>query len=264
MIKQMLVAGVFIFIVFALLVYLLQRHLIYFPAKEMPDRRLFGAEDMQQINLHTADDLILNSWYKPAAPNRPTLLYLHGNAGHIGYRMPLVRQFLSAGIGVLLLEYRGYGGNKGQPTEQGLYQDGRAAMRFLQQQGIAANHLILYGESIGTGVATQLAIEFPVCALVLQSPYTSMFALARHHYPWLFIPPWDKFDSLARIHTINRPLLVLHGMQDQIVPYAQARLLFENANEPKQFIDLIDKGHNDLWDAKFVIEVERFIQTYCS
>ena len=263
MIKQILGAGFVILIISTVLIYLLQRHLIYFPAKEMPSRQVFHAEDMQQVTLQTSDDLFLHAWYKPANPGKPTLLYLPGNAGHIGFRMPLVRQFLDEGIGVLLVEYRGYGGNKGHPTEQGLYQDGRAALRFLQQQRIDAKNLVLFGESIGTGVAVFLATESPFCALILQSPYTSLAAVARFHYPWIFLKPWDKFDSSTHIKNVKIPLLILHGNQDEIVPYAQGIALFHQAREPKYIVTLANKGHNNLWNRHFFNEINRFISANC-
>ncbi|ARG98687.1 alpha/beta hydrolase [Legionella micdadei] len=264
MIKQLLVVGLIVVLITLLLMYLLQRHLIYFPAKEMPQRIQFHADDMGQLQLLTPDGLYLNAWYKPASENQPTILYLHGNAGHIGYRMPLVRQFLADGFGVLLLEYRGYGGNKGNPSEEGLYMDGRTAMHFLQGKGVAAHHLVLYGESLGTAVATKMASEFPACAVILQSPLASLAAVARYHYPWVFIEPWDKFDSLVRIANINTPLLILHGEQDQIIPFAQGLSLYNQANKPKRLIILKNKGHNDIWDAEFFAEVIHFIRTYCS
>lgn len=263
-IKQLLLIIPIVFLAVTVIIYCGQRKLIYFPAKEQPKRQAFQADDMQQIALLTEDGLSLNAWYKPAIAAQVTIVYLHGNAGHIGYRMPLVRQFLTAGFGVLLLEYRGYGGNQGQPSEQGLYQDGRAAIKYLVGQGIFANHLVLYGESLGTGLATQLATEFPVCALVLQSPYTSLTALARYHYPWLFLPPRDKYDSLARIATLHVPILILHGKQDEIIPYQQALTLFQAANEPKRLISLDNKGHNNLWTGNFAEEIALFIRSHCS
>jgi uncharacterized protein len=261
---KILITFFLILFAFFLLIYVSQRQLIYFPVKERPSRQIFHAEDMQEISLHTADNLRLNAWYKPATSQQPTLLYLPGNAGHIGFRMPLARQFLAAGFGVLLLEYRGYGGNKGRPTEQGLYNDGRAAMQFLQQQGVHASHLALYGESLGSGVATKLATEFPICALVLQSPFTSLSAIARYHYPWIPIKPWDRFDSLARISSIKAPLLILHGKQDRIVPFSEGLALFHAANEPKRFVPFANKGHNNLWNNYFVNTIKKFIKTHCS
>src|SRR5690348_8686727 len=127
MLKTLLEILFILVIVFAV-AYSLQRSFIYFPSKEKPNPNEFHAQDMQVTKIAVADGLLLNSWYKPALPNKPVILYLHGNAGHIGHRMYLVRQLISAGFGVLLLEYRGYGGNPGRPTESGLYQDARAAM----------------------------------------------------------------------------------------------------------------------------------------
>ena len=218
---------------------------------------------MQLIKIPVADDLTLSSWYKPPANNMPVILYLHGNAGHIGYRMYLARHFLAAGFGVLLLEYRGYGGNPGKPTESGLYEDGRAAIHFLQH-GIQENQIVLYGESLGTGIATQLATEFSVCSVVLQSPYTSFTALARYHYFWLPIPVLDKYDSLSRIQKIHVPILMLHGKLDDVVPYSQGLALFSQANQHKKWVEYPTKGHHDLWDTNFAHTVINFINDYCT
>ncbi len=261
MIKQLLQV-VFFLILTLLITYSLQRYFIYFPIVDKPSRKDFHAEDMQIIKITLADGLTLNAWYKPSVAHKPVILYLHGNAGHIGYRMYLTRQFLSAGFGVLLLEYRGYGGNPGKPTESGLYEDGRAAMRFLQHE---QQHppIVLYGESLGTGVATQLATEFPSCALVLQSPYTSLTALARYHYPLLPIPIIDKYDSLSRMKQIHVPILMLQGKLDEVVPYKQGLILFNLANQPKQWVEFPIKGHHDLWNEHFAHVVVNFINTYC-
>lgn len=261
MIKQLLLV-VFFLILTLLIIYSLQRYFIYFPSVEKPHRKHFHAEDMQVIKIKVADGLILNAWYKPSIAHKPVIVYLHGNAGHIGFRMDLMRQFLSAGFGVLLLEYRGYGGNPGKPTESGLYEDGRAAMRFLQGEK-QHKPIVLYGESLGTGIATKLAMEFPVCALVLQSPYTSLTALARYHYPLLPIPIIDKYDSLSRMQQIHTPILMLHGKLDEVVPYNQGLTLFNLANRPKQWVEFSTKGHNDLWNEQFVYVVINFINTYC-
>ncbi|KTD10953.1 Alpha/beta hydrolase family protein [Legionella gratiana] len=254
----------FLILLIFVIAYFLQRHFIYFPAIEKPNPQDFQAQDMQVIQIHVTDELTLSSWYKPPMDKKPTILYLHGNAGHIGYRMYLARQFISAGFGVLLLEYRGYGGNPGSPTELGFYQDGRAAMQFLRQQGIQENNIVLYGESLGTGVATQLATEFSICALVLQSPFSSLTALARYHYFWLPIPVIDKYDSLSRIQKIQAPILIVHGQLDEIVPYTQGLTLFHFANQPKKWLEFPDKGHHNLWDAHFADVVIHFIHAYCN
>ncbi|MBA2651344.1 MAG: alpha/beta hydrolase [Tatlockia sp.] len=263
MIRAIFTVSFAIFFLLTLFMYLFQRQLIYFPSKEIPSPQLFQAKDMHEIELKTADGLRLIAWYKPAFANQPTLLFLHGNAGHIGHRMPLIREFLSAGFGVLLLEYRGYGGNEGKPTEAGFYMDARAAMLFLAQQGLASKKIVLYGESLGTAVATKMASEFPVCALILQSPFTSLPAVARYHYPWIFITPQDKYNSLVLIPSLKMPLLIFHGKDDQIVPYSQGLELYNQANEPKKMISIENRGH--IFEVSdFIDEVRSFIQSGCS
>jgi uncharacterized protein len=250
----------------ALLFYFMQRTLVYSPSKITPSRKAFQAEDMQRVRLITIDNLSLNAWYKAASKStHPTLIIFHGNAGHIGTRMPLARQLIQKGFGVLLFDYRGYGGNPGHPSETGLYQDARAGMVFLKQQSIPIKQIVLYGESIGTGVAVKMATEYPkACALILQSPYTTLKALGKHRYPWIPIAPWDKFDSLRRIQSIHMPLLALHGTQDPVVPYEQGRSLFNAANQPKQWQSLKNKGHSNLWTPAFIHTVSTFINEHCS
>ncbi len=263
MMKQIVVIALILFAIFTL-IYVFQRHLIYFPDKKEPLPEAFQASDMQVVVIPTKDGLSLRSWYKPAINKQPTVLLFHGNAGHIGYRMPLARTLINEGFGVFLLEYRGYGGNKGNPTEQGLYEDARAALQFLQQQGVKPAQLVVYGESLGTGVATKMAAVHSVCALILQSPFTSLADVGRYHYPWLPIKPRDHFNSLERMHEIHTPVLILHGKRDQIVPYDQGVTLFRQAQQPKSFITFEHGSHNDLWDKAFFEEVVHFIQKYCA
>lgn len=251
--------------IFILLLYVFQRRLIYFPERQIPLLQDYHATDMTIISLKTKDNIELISWYKPAAHSQTTLLLLHGNAGHIGYRMPLARQFINAGFGVLLLEYRGYGGNKGTPSEQGLYEDGRSALQFLYQRGIKPKQIILYGESLGTGVATKLATENPIGCVILQSPFTSLVSLAHFHYPWNIINPWDQFNSLARMKQIHAPLLVLHGKRDPIVPFTEGLAIFNQANTPKKMFEFDKQGHNDLWELQgFYEAIIHFSREHCT
>ncbi|RUR16940.1 alpha/beta hydrolase [Legionella sp. km535] len=264
MVKQILFVAMIILGGVLLLMYVFQRHLIYFPDRHKPSLNTFHAQDMALVTLHTADNLKLKSWYKPAENKQPTIFYLHGNAGHIGYRMPLARQFLDSGMGLLLLEYRGYGGNIGSPTEQGFYKDGEAALNYLLQQGVPPQKIILFGESLGTGVATKLATEHQFCAIILQSPFTSLVNLSRYHYPWLFISPWDKYESIKRISKIKAPLLIVHGTRDQIVPYSEGLKLYNEAVEPKKILTVHGYDHNNLWSSpEFSKEIIHFIKEYC-
>lgn len=253
-----LVIGLFL-LLFVFMPYIFQRNFIYFPDKSKPMRVEFSAEDMQIVKLHTEDGLILESWYKPALNNKPTILYLHGNGGHIGYRTRFAKHFTDKGIGILLLGYRGYGGNPGNPSEQGFYADARAALKFFAEQNINTNKIILYGESLGCGVAIELALTNNFCALILQSPFTSIHALSRYHYPLIFAFVKDNFDSFNKIHKIYTPILMTHGKQDRVIPYRIGEKLYNKANQPKKWLEFPYKGHNDMWDENYANVIMQYL-----
>ena len=201
------------------------------------------------VCLATADGLNLRSWYfRAARADRPTVLFLHGNAGDIGNHLPFAKFLIQAGYGVLALEYRGYGGNPGKPREAGLIEDGRAAFAFLKAQGIPDAGVVLYGESLGSGIAVALAAEHSVHALILRSPYSSIADVAAIQLP--YIPArWlvrDRFDSLAKIGRNKAPLFIFHGADDMLIPLAVGRKLFEAAPEPKTWLTIDGAGHNDV------------------
>ncbi|HLB79994.1 MAG TPA: alpha/beta hydrolase [Dongiaceae bacterium] len=238
------------------LLFVFQRQLLYYPSGERPSLETAGlAGRMTPVRLTTADGLELLAWYAAAAEGRPTVVYFHGNAGHIGYRADKVRPYLAAGLGVLLLEYRGYGGNPGRPDEEGLYADARAALDFLDGAGVAAERRVLYGESLGGAVAVQMAAERAAGAVVLEAPFTSVPEVGQSKFP-IFPVRWlarDRLDSLAKIGAVGAPVLVLHGEQDQIVPIRFGRALFAAANEPKEMRSFPAAGHEDL-DAHGIAE----------
>ncbi len=231
--------------------FLTQRRLMYLPDRAPPDVALAGVPELSPVAINTTDGLTLLAWYRPAtAQDLPTLVYFHGNAGHIGHRGAKARPFLDAGYGVLLLAWRGYGGNAGSPSEEGLYHDGRAALDFLVQSGVPLSEIVLYGESLGTGVAVQMATERRVGAVVLEAPFTSAVDVAAHHY-W-YLPArylvLDRFDSMAKIGRVGAPLFIVHGERDRIVPVAFGRALFEAAADPNEASFFPAAGHNDLYD----------------
>jgi len=203
---------------------------------------------VRATGLTTADRLSLFSWYLPPLDGRPVIFYLHGNGGNIGYRGDRMRRFAREGYGVLMLEYRGYGGNPGTPTEAGLYDDARAGLEFLQREGITADRLVLYGESLGSGVAVHLAARRPVAALILESPFTSVAAVAQYHYPYVpaALMIWDRYDSLSRIGRVSAPILILRGERDAVVPAPFSEALFDAAPEPKEGWSAPDAGHVNL------------------
>ena len=230
------------------LLYVFQRQLLYFPDRSHPDLAAVAVLGVSEVALQTADGLSLLSWYLPPRDGRPVILYFHGNGGNIAYRADRLARFARDGFGVLMLEYRGYGGNPGSPSEAGLYADAEAAIDFLRQQGFAVGRLVLYGESLGSAVAVQVAAGTPVAALILESPFTSIAAVAQHHYPYVpaMLMVWDRFDALSRIGQVAAPILVLQGGRDPVVPARFGRTLFEAAPEPKELWDAPDGGHEDL------------------
>lgn len=234
--------------------YVFQRHLLYFPDTSVPKQANNNLLKLTDVTYTTADGVNLMSWYSAPAPGMPTVLYFHGNAGHIGFRVDKIRPFVTLGYGVLLAGYRGYGGNDGVPSEQGLFADARAAVEFLQGQGAGANSLVLYGESLGSAVATRMAAELStgdgVMALVLEAPFTSVVEAASHFYP-IFPVRWllrDRFDTGSIISQIRAPVFIFHGDRDKVMPIRFGKKLYKVASHPKESLWIAGAGHNDLFD----------------
>ena len=229
-----------------------QRDLMYFPdgLPRVPPSHYEMLDGVQEIAFTTADGIALVAWYAPAPPSAATVVMFHGNGGSLRGERYRLKQFKDAGMGVLLLAYRGYSGNAGSPSEQGLYADARAALDWLEASGVESESIVLYGISLGSGVATKMAAERDFAALVLESPYTSTVDVAAWRFPvvpvsWLME---DRFESLARIGSITEPLLVMHGDRDVVIPQRFGRQLFDAANEPKQGFWPHGLGHNDIFD----------------
>lgn len=227
-----------------------QRHLMYFPDSHRPTPSGSGVPEMDEVALETDDGLTLLAWHRPPMDARlPTLIYFHGNAGHIGMRADKVLPFLDAGFGVLLTTWRGFSGNPGKPNEDGLYHDGRAARDYLLAAGAAPHEIVLYGESLGTGIAVQLATEQAPAALVLEAPYNCIADVAQARIPLLPVKQLvlDRFDSQAKIANVAAPLLVVHGGRDGTIPIRFGEKLFAAATEPKKMQIYPEAGHNDLY-----------------
>jgi fermentation-respiration switch protein FrsA (DUF1100 family) len=236
----------------ATIMFLCQRRILFRPDRTAPNLGRAGVPGVRTMTVTTPDGLELLTWYMPPArDDEPVVLYLHGNAGHIGHRAFRLELFQRLGWGALLLEYRGYGGNPGRPSEAGLTIDARAGLAALLAMGIAPSRILLYGESLGSGLAARLATEQPVRAVVLESPYTSITDIARSRYPflpvrWLLL---DRFDSLRVIGGARAPVLVMHGARDRIVPVAMGRAVFAAAPDPKELWIAPHAGHIDLVEA---------------
>ncbi len=242
-----------------------QRGHVFRPGEERPDLAQSPvAALMREVAIPGADGLTLNAWYAAARPGLPTILYCHGNAGTLGGRAERTLPYLQRGYGMLLVAYRGYGGNPGSPTETGLYADGRAHLDWLLAQGVPADRIVLYGESLGAAVAVQLATERQVAALVLEAPFASVLHSARERFP-LFAFDWlikDKFASIDKIDRVKAPLFIVHGDRDRVTPMRFGRMLFDKAREPKAAHWPQGAGHNDLLEFGMVEAVTGFLERH--
>ena len=227
-----------------------QRRAMYFPFGGAPSLAGTGLGRGEDVTLTTEDGLSLGAWFIPAdAPSRFTAIVFNGNAGNRAHRADLAAALTRNGVAVLLVDYRGFGGNAGAPSEEGLAMDARAARAYLiARADVDAARIVYFGESLGTAVATRLAAEHPPAALILRSPFASMTEVGRFHYPFLPVGRLlrDRYDAADQIARVKSPVLVIAGDRDAIIPIAQSRRLFDAANDPKQFVVIAGADHNDL------------------
>jgi len=244
------IAGLYCLIV--TMIFLLQRRILFRPDITVPDLMRVAIPGVRAVVVTTADGLRLLAWYMaPARVDGPVVLHLHGNAGHIGHRAYRLGLLHQQGWGALLLEYRGFGGNPGRPSEAALLIDARAGLNALLTMGFSPAQILLWGESLGSGLAVRLAIEHPVAAVLLEAPYTSITSIARTRFPfvpvrWLLL---DRFDTLGSIGKVRAPVLVIHGARDRIVPVAMGRAIYDAAPDPKRLWVSPLAGHVDLIEA---------------
>ena len=243
-----------------------QRNLLYPAPRQPPGPPPAG---YRQVQLDTSDGLTLGAWYRPAAGKRPTILFFTGNAASLPASAEWCRALGEPGFGLLLLSYRGYDGNPGAPSEQGLYRDGRAALNWLAGEGV--RRPVLAGLSLGSGVAAQMACEaakpqsgWPVGvapkALLLFSPYRSIPEVAAGHYPIFPVRllAKDRFDTASKLAAIRIPVFVAHGEVDRVIPFAQGLAVYNAAPEPKRFVALKGVGH-DYSSAELLGAIETFL-----
>jgi fermentation-respiration switch protein FrsA (DUF1100 family) len=250
------------------LIWMMQRRLMYFPMAGVPAAEDIGLRDVEPVTFETADGLRLHGWFVAAsgATPRVTVVVFNGNAGHRAYRAPLAAALRRHGLQVLLLDYRGYGGNPGTPTEQGFAADSRAARAYVAgRPDVDPSRIVYFGESLGTAVAVGLAVEHPPAALVLRSPFTSMADVGQHHYPFLPVRLLlrDRFAAIDQIPLVGAPLLVIAGGRDRIVPLEHSRRLYDAAAAPKTLLVIPGADHNDdelLAGDQMIQAIVRFLQ----
>mgnify|MGYP001178317179 FL=1 len=232
---------------------MLEETFLYFPEKNLYANPATLDLAYRDVHFPADDGTTLHGWYLPGDPNKPLLLFFHGNAGNISHRLDNLKHLRELGLSTFIFDYRGYGNSLGTVSEQGTYSDARGALHYLLKQGWSAKRMIYFGRSLGAAVALKMALENPPAALVMESPFTSVSAMGRHHYPLLsLVAGWlvqARYENLLKIADLKAPLLIFQGERDIIVPPSMARQLYRKAPQPKQLIILPGAGHNDTYDT---------------
>ena len=223
------------YFIIILFVYFYQRNLLYHPSENnyLNDKITFNYEE---IFIETDKNIKLKSWFIKKDLNKfKTILIFHGNAGNLFNRVYKLNELNKLDVNILLISWRGFSGNKGKPTEKNLYHDAEEAVKWLNNRGAISKNIILYGESLGTGVATELGTSNAFGGIILESPFTSIANAAKIYYPYLpvNIILKDRYDSIGKIKNITTPILIMHGKKDNIVPQKMGLELYEKANQPK-------------------------------
>ena len=247
---MVVLVGAVVALVLMGLVWTFQRHLIYLPAPTPGPTAAEAIPGARDVVLQTSDGLRLSGWWVPAGePVRDVaVLVANGNAGNRAARAPLAHALSERGLSVLLFDYRGFGGNPGRPTEDGLARDVRAAREFLlDRAGFPPNRVLYYGESLGAAVVTELATEHPPAGMLLRSPFVDLASVGQTHYPFLPVETLlrDRYPVAEQIAQVRVPVTVLYGDQDSIVPPDQSRAVAEQAPELQRLVGIADADHND-------------------
>lgn len=240
--------------------YVLQRSLMYFPDATRRPPAQAGLPQAREVSLQSEDGEQLVAWFVSARAGKPLVTYFQGNAGGLDLRVERFRKLIADGTGLLALCYRGYGGSSGRPTEAGLISDGASAYKFARKQ-YPAKRIVLFGESLGTGVAVALATKYEVGGLVLDAPFSSALDVGAAAYPFMPVR-WalkDTFRSDLRIANVTAPIMIRHGARDTIVPIRFGERLYALANEPKRFARFAEGGHSDLDDHGGMEAVKDFL-----
>ena len=256
-----LISAILIYLFFGLILFFLQRKILFNTSGKPKKPSYYHLRDVQEVNIKTSDGINLLAWYSIPKRNNPILIYFHGNSFDIGERAYRIKKYIDEGWGVLLLAWRGYSGNLGKPTEKNLYIDADAAIKWIKKEtNYEDKDIIIYGESLGSGVAVEFGTRHIFKSIILEAPFTSIIDIAKKRY---FIYPikyliFDHFDNYSKINKINSPILIISGKKDEIVPHYHSKKLFNKANSPKENLFIDEAIHNNLYDFNIDRDVIRF------
>ena len=260
---QIILVIFFIYFLILVFLYFYQRNLLYHPNENNYSEDRISVE-IENVKIKTSDNIELLGWYhEKNLKDFKTLIFFHGNAGSLENRIHKLNHFRDMNINFLIIAWRGFSGNKGNPSEQGLYEDGKSAIDWLIKKGVSEKNLILYGESLGTGVATHLAQNKNYAGVILETPFTSMIDSAKKFYPYIPVKLLlkDKFENYKKIKNINSPILIMHGEVDQLVPFSMGKKIYEIANKPKYSYFTKYDNHMMEYDENLVLALKSFIRS---
>ena len=252
-----------LYLVATLSLYFFQRNLLYYPSESNYSGDHLTVS-IEKVKIKTQDNIELLSWYhEKNVKDYKTILFLHGNAGSLENRIHKINHFKDMNINFLLLAWRGFSGNNGYPTEKGIYEDARSAVRWLKNKGIVEENIIIYGESLGTGVATEIAQNKSFAGIILESPFTSMVDAGKSQYPFFPIKLLlkDKYENDKKIKNIKSPILIIHGEVDKLVPFWMGKKMYELANEPKYSYFSKNDDHMMEYSEDLLNELQKFIDS---
>ena len=260
---EVIIGVILIYLSILVLLFIFQRNLMY-----LPEENNYSGDkikvDIEKVKINTSDNLDLLGWFhKKDLKKFKTILYFHGNAGKLENRIHKLNHFKDMEVNFLIIAWRGFSGNKGKPSERGLYIDGNSATKWLKNLGLNEEDIILYGESLGTGIATEIAQNSNFAGLILETPFTSMVDAAKNVYPYIPVGLLlkDRYENYKKIKNINIPILVMHGEADQIVPFRMGKKIYDIAKQPKYYHFTKYDDHMMEYDENLVSELKKFIKS---
>ena len=260
---EVIIGVILIYLSILVLLFIFQRNLMY-----LPEENNYSGDkikvDIEKVKINTSDNLDLLGWFhKKDLKKFKTILYFHGNAGKLENRIHKLNHFKDMEVNFLIIAWRGFSGNKGKPSEKGLYIDGNSATKWLKNLGLNEEDIILYGESLGTGIATEIAQNSNFAGLILETPFTSMVDAAKNVYPYIPVGLLlkDRYENYKKIKNINIPILVMNGEADQIVPFRMGKKIYDIAKQPKYYHFTKYDDHMMEYDENLVSELKKFIKS---
>ena len=252
---------ILIYLIIVAYMYLNQRKLLYLPSENnyLDDQIDFN---FKEVFIDVEKNLKLKAWLiENDFKNKKTLVFFHGNAGNLSNRTYKLNQLSKLDLNIIILAWRGFSGNEGEPSEQNLYNDAKKTIDWLNSRGVKNKNIILYGESLGTGIAVELGQTNQFGGIILESPFTSMTNAAKNIYPWLPVKYLlkDKYDSEKKIKNLQIPILIMHGKKDNIVPFKMGKKLYDLANNPKFFYFTENDDHMMTFDEQLVGTIKNFL-----